>query len=572
MIKELRGKQPKILVAGAHSAIIQSVLDFDYVAGKEEPSIIGVVGGGKKMHKCFFGPNEILIPTYSNQAEASKDLSPDFLLNIASANSAKKTTDEFFKYFPYAIGAHLFAEGVREHDAVSLASTYQDKYIAGPSGVGLIVPGILKLGAVGGIYGGNVGVLAREQGVVAVVCSSGGMVNEIMDRVLRAGAGISFAVSYGGDRFPVTDPLTWCLEAEEDSQTREIVLFGELGGVDEYAVAKAIETKRITKPVYAYIAGHYDSGEELIQYGHAKALAQSPEENATSKMEALKKAGAVVFETYSDFEKGIGSVLRDKTNNQASREWHIPEVPRPTSLFTAVRDRGSVHDSFVRHAMCTLLEQNQISSELEIFAGQAFTLLVDHGAETAGSVNTIVTTRAGKDMSSSLAAGLLTIGSRFGGAINDAAKNWYQSVADDLAVEDMLEVYKKQAQYVPGIGHKKYTIHNNDPRVKTLLGLVTDFKLEGKYTAYACAVAVRTTEKKSSLILNVDGTIAAVLLDILVEKEKYTDRQIKELFAMEFFNSFFIIPRTVGFIGNHLSQRRRDEGLFRLPTDEVFYL
>jgi len=36
-------------------------------------------------------------------------------------------------------------------------------------------------------------------------------------------------------------------------------------------------------------------------------------------------------------------------------------------------------------------------------------------------MNTIVATRAGKDLISSLASGLLTIGSRFGGALDEAA-------------------------------------------------------------------------------------------------------------------------------------------------------
>lgn len=43
-------------------------------------------------------------------------------------------------------------------------------------------------------------------------------------------------------------------------------------------------------------------------------------------------------------------------------------------------------------------------------------------AVAAGAHNTIVTSRAGKDLVSCLVAGLLTIGPRFGGAIDDAAR------------------------------------------------------------------------------------------------------------------------------------------------------
>ncbi|MEL6215826.1 MAG: EAL domain-containing protein, partial [Pseudomonadota bacterium] len=46
------------------------------------------------------------------------------------------------------------AEGIAERDAIRLIENYgQEKLIVGPSGVGLCVPGVLKLGAIGGISG-----------------------------------------------------------------------------------------------------------------------------------------------------------------------------------------------------------------------------------------------------------------------------------------------------------------------------------------------------------------------------------------------------------------------------------
>lgn len=52
-------------------------------------------------------------------------------------------------------------------------------------------------------------------------------------------------------------------------------------------------------------------------------------------------------------------------------------------------------------------------------------LCADHGPCVSGAHNAIVTSRAGKDLVSSLVSGLLTIGPRFGGAIDDAAR-WVQ--------------------------------------------------------------------------------------------------------------------------------------------------
>lgn len=49
-------------------------------------------------------------------------------------------------------------------------------------------------------------------------------------------------------------------------------------------------------------------------------------------------------------------------------------------------------------------------------------MCADHGPCVSGAHNTIVTARAGKDLISCLVSGLLTIGPRFGGAIDDAAR------------------------------------------------------------------------------------------------------------------------------------------------------
>merc|ERR1712036_131702 len=51
----------------------------------------------------------------------------------------------------------------------------------------------------------------------------------------------------------------------------------------------------------------------------------------------------------------------------------------------------------------------------------------DHGPAVSGAHTTIVTARAGKDLISALCSGLLTIGPRFGGALDDAAKMFTQA-------------------------------------------------------------------------------------------------------------------------------------------------
>lgn len=65
-----------------------------------------------------------------------------------------------------------------------------------------------------------------------------------------------------------------------------------------------------------------------------------------------------------------------------------------------------------------------------------------------------MTSRAGKDLVSCLVSGLLTIGPRFGGAIDDAAR-YFQDAADrGLDPDEFVEEMKRKGIRVPGIGHR----------------------------------------------------------------------------------------------------------------------
>lgn len=207
------------------------------------------------------------------------------------------------------------------------------------------------------------------------------------------------------------------------------------------------------------------------------------------------------------------------------------------------------------------------SKKTEAVIDQALRLLVDHGPYVSGAVNTMISARAGKDLVSSLVSGLLTIGPRFGGAVNGAAKIWFESVSNKLTATDVVENFAARKEYIQGIGHKKYRLDAPDPRVPILLKLIG--QVPHPHLDFALAVEKITTGKKPNLILNVDGALAAILLDLLVHEEKLDHDEIKTLIEAEFFNAIFVLSRSVGFIGHYLDQRRLGEGLFRLPDNQV---
>jgi len=225
-------------------------------------------------------------------------------------------------------------------------------------------------------------------------------------------------------------------------------------------------------------------------------------------------------------------------------------------------------ESYAKLVFAILLGREVKSPKTEALVDLSLKLLVDHGPYQSGPVNTIIAARAGKDLVSSLTAGLLTIGSRFGGALNSAAKVWFEGVNNRSEPQVIVENFASRKEYLPGIGHKKYRLEIPDPRVSLLKTEGLKLK-QHTYLSFALEVEKITTAKKPNLILNVDGCLAAILLDFLVEEEGYAKEQLVQLINAEFFNALFVLSRSVGLVGHYLDQKRLNEPLFRLDPSQV---
>ncbi|MEI6327403.1 MAG: hypothetical protein WCO78_04795 [Candidatus Roizmanbacteria bacterium] len=303
------------LIIGQHRAVMQSMLDFDYLCGKTAPDIYGLITGTRGVAKLFWGKRERLIPTYRTVSEY-KQVNPEaqikWFVHVSSARRVKSDIEHMFSVYPEIQGGVVFAEGVTEQHALSVSKTAleHDALIVGPATVGLLVPGSLKLGAIGGVDPAQWEQLdITTQGDIAVISGSGGMTGELISLVYQSGHKLSFALSFGGDRWPICTPQDAFLLAEHDPETKVIVYYGELGGEDEYLLKEMIDSHTITKPVIAHIGGTI--GEifpESPQFGHAKAKAHLVKEKASEKRKALSQAGVHVTHTFSDVLKYLKSV------------------------------------------------------------------------------------------------------------------------------------------------------------------------------------------------------------------------------------------------------------------------
>ena len=588
-INKLRSTQHSIVALGSHLPILQSMLDFEYLARRDEPSLKAVIGSGRKYIRLFFGKKEVLIPVYESVLQVPPEIKNQITLfiNLSSARRVLSSTLEVIDRVPKLMGGTIFAENVPEKHSVELYHYAQKKgvFVVGPASVGLLITNKLKLGAIGGTQAKQLidSHVFTPDGNVAVFSSSGGMTNELIRLTSQAGKRVSFSLSFGGDRFPICTPVEAFLAAEKDKDTTHIIYFGELGGYDEYELADLVKNKKIKKPVLAYIAGTIsDMFEAPPQFGHAKAMASRGEETAQAKARALRAVGVQATNSFTEFlalvkripsKKSIEPMLKNEdveNRHQALFMNSISHDDEEGSVQIVGQDLLTMTKQPLGFIVASMLLGKKVKSkEFAQFTEFVLKLLVDHGPYVSGAVNTMIAARAGKDLVSSLTSGLLTIGPRFGGAINQAARHWFDGVKTEVEPYIFVEKVARSRKRISGIGHRKYRIDFPDPRVKAILSFTSKLKNK-KYTTFALGVEKVTTAKKGNLILNVDGAIAAVLLDILSEKEKYTAQELEELIEIEFFNALFVLSRSVGFTAHYLDQRRLDEGLFRLSPNDIY--
>jgi ATP citrate (pro-S)-lyase len=205
------------------------------------------------------------------------------------------------------------------------------------------------------------------------------------------------------------------------------------------------------------------------------------------------------------------------------------------------------------------------------FIEMVMMVAADHGPAVAGAHNTIVTARAGKDLISSLVSGLLTIGPRFGGALDEAALQFSAAYDAGTGPAAFVKDMRTANKLIMGIGHKVKSIHNPDKRVSILKAYALEHFPSTDMLKYALEVEKVTTAKRENLILNVDGLIAVSFVDLIRGCGAFTRDEAEETLASGFLNGLFVVARSIGFIGHFLDQKRLKQELYRHPTDDITY-
>jgi len=605
---ELFDRNTQAIIYGFQRNPIQRMLDFDFVSKREKPSVAAIIRPTQTVaisyHKVFWGSKEIVIPIYKTLGFAIKNHpGSDVMINFASFRSSYETSKEALESETIRTVV-IIAEGIPERQSRELIkiADKRNKIIIGPATVGGIRAGAFKIGNTAGTLENIMLSKLYRPGSVGFVSKSGGLSNEMNFMISQTTDGIFEGIAIGGDRFPGSRLINHLLRYEANPKIKMLVTLGEIGGVDEYDIVDALKSGKITKPIVIWVTG--TAAKILpkgLQFGHAGAMADSAKETAHAKNRALKEAGAIVPDSYEDLDKEIRKTfdkLKQEGKIEPVEEFNPPEVPldyntavrlgkvrRPTDVVVTISDDRGEIVTFNQIPLDKIIRENRsigyvigllwFKRELPEFAQQYIEIVIkltaDHGPAVSGAHNAIITARAGKDLMSALASGILTIGPRFGGAVSDAAKYFREAMQKNMAPSEFVTHMKQVVQInIPGIGHRVKSVQNPDKRVVLLKEFILKNFPKHPHLDYALEVEKITTSKRNNLILNVDGCIGITFLDLLTNLD-YTKEEIEDVIFSEALNGLFVLGRSIGMMGHIFDQKRQRAGLFRQPYDEILF-
>lgn len=250
--------------------------------------------GGQEVHG---------VPVYDTVREAAAEHAPDVSVISVPASGVLDAAREAFAH-----GIRLcliMSERVPRLDTARLLAEARESgcTVIGPNTLGLIRPGVAKLGTIGG----RVDNVRKSflPGNVAILSRSGGMTTEIASFLTSRGIGQSIAIGVGGDPVIGSNFTDLVRLLEDDGSTRSVVLYGEPGGTAEEELADRLLSRPSRLRINAFLAGRFVDDMEGVRFGHAAVMVEGGRGSVGSKAARLREAGVFLAAGFEEILEGL---------------------------------------------------------------------------------------------------------------------------------------------------------------------------------------------------------------------------------------------------------------------------
>lgn len=249
-----------------------------------------------------------------------------------------------------------------------------------------------------------------------------------------------------------------------------------------------------------------------------------------------------------------------------------------------VEERAGVGD-----AISLLWFKRRLPRWASRFLEVVIVLLADKGPCDCAAHCAIVASRAGRDVVSCLCAGLLNVGALYGGAgADDAARCWLAGMESKLSPQKFVERMKRDGIVIRGIGVSNNGANPGQQRrqqqpppppplqtTEKRAAVLRQYALASfpstRYLEFALGVERVTSLKAKSLVLNLDGILGVLFLDMMDGCSEFTREEMAGFVECGCLSSLLAFARSIGLVGHAMDQKRLNQPLYVHPTEETIF-
>ncbi|MCL4496486.1 MAG: succinate--CoA ligase subunit alpha [Deltaproteobacteria bacterium] len=238
------------------------------------------------------------VPVYNTIDEAKKEHRIDATMVFVPAGFAASSIIE-------AVEAEIplivcITEGIPVMDMLNVkdALNCSESIMIGPNCPGIITADECKIGIMPGFI--------HKKGKIGVLSRSGTLTYEAVNQLTKAGLGETTCIGIGGDPIIGSPFITFLKMFENDSETKAVVMIGEIGGTAEEEASEFVK-KNMKKPVIGFIAGKTAPAGKRM--GHAGAIISGGVGTASEKLKTMEKNGVFIADNPSVIAETVKKAL-----------------------------------------------------------------------------------------------------------------------------------------------------------------------------------------------------------------------------------------------------------------------